>query len=38
MIEDVLSAGEVEPPKPPKEAVLPAIKDRGRLGDAGHRH
>jgi len=38
MIEDVLSAGELEPPKPPKEAVPPAIKDTGRLGDAGHRH
>jgi len=38
MIEEVLSAGELEPPKPPKEAVPPAIKDTGQLGDAGHRH
>ena len=38
MIEDVLSAGELEPPKPPKEAVAPAFEDKGRLGDAGHRH
>lgn len=38
MIEDVLSAGGVGPPQPPKEAVPPAVKDTGQLGDAGHRH
>jgi len=38
MIEDALSAGGIESPRPPKDAVLPAIKDTGRLGDAGHRH
>jgi CRISPR-associated protein Cas1 len=38
MIEEVLAAGELEPPKPPKESVAPAIKDTENLGDAGHRH
>lgn len=38
MIEDVLSAGQLEPPQPPKEAVPPAIKDTGRFGDVSHRH
>ncbi|ADC61596.1 type I-E CRISPR-associated endonuclease Cas1e [Allochromatium vinosum] len=38
MIEDVLSAGEIEPPKPAPEAVAPAIDDGKPLGDAGHRH
>ena len=38
LIEQVLAAGGMEPPKPPKEAVPPAIKETGRLGDAGHRH
>ncbi len=38
MIEDVLAAGELEPPKPPEEAVGPAIPEGERLGDVGHRH
>lgn len=36
-IEDVLSAGGLEPPKPPKDAVGPAIPNPESLGDAGHR-
>ncbi len=36
-IEEVLAAGELEPPKPPKEAVGPAIPNPESLGDAGHR-
>jgi len=35
MIEEVLSAGGLEPPK---ESVPPAIKQDEGLGDAGHRH
>lgn len=38
MIEDVLSAGDLEPPKPPKESVAPAIPETEKLGDVGHRH
>jgi CRISPR-associated protein Cas1 len=38
MIEEVLAAGGLEPPKPPKESVPPAIKQDEGLGDAGHRH
>ncbi|MCF7990765.1 MAG: type I-E CRISPR-associated endonuclease Cas1e [Thiohalocapsa sp.] len=38
MIEDVLSAGGLEPPKAPKESVPPAIVQDEGLGDAGHRH
>lgn len=36
-IEEVLAAGEVEPPQPPEEAVLPAIPNPEGPGDAGHR-
>ncbi len=36
-IEDVLSAGGLEPPKPPKDAVGPAIPNPESMGDAGHR-
>ena len=36
-IEEILSAGELERPKPPKEAVPPAIPNPESLGDAGHR-
>lgn len=36
-IEQVLAAGGLEPPKPPKEAVPPAIPEKEKLGDAGHR-
>jgi len=38
MIEDILAAGELKPPEPPKEAVAPAFEDAERLGDVGHRH
>jgi CRISPR-associated protein Cas1 len=38
MIEEVLAAGELEPPKPPEESVGPAIPEGDRLGDVGHRH
>jgi CRISPR-associated protein Cas1 len=37
LIEDVLSAGGLEPPKAPDDAVGPAIPNPERLGDAGHR-
>ncbi len=36
-IEEVLVAGGLEPPKPPKESVLPAIPNPENIGDAGHR-
>jgi CRISPR-associated protein Cas1 len=38
MMEDVLGAGELEPPKRPAESVEPAIPEGERLGDVGHRH
>jgi CRISP-associated protein Cas1 len=38
LIEEVLTAGGLEPPKPPKESVAPAIKETEGMGDAGHRH
>jgi CRISPR-associated protein Cas1 len=37
MIEEVLSAGEIEPPLPPKESVPPAIPLPETIGDEGHR-
>lgn len=36
-IEEVLAAGGLEPPKPPKEAVGPAIPNPESIGDVGHR-
>lgn len=36
-IEEMLSAGEITPPVPPDDAVLPAIPNAEVLGDAGHR-
>jgi len=36
-IEDVLAAGEIEPPKPPEESVPPAIPVSENIGDQGHR-
>ncbi|MBN1595023.1 type I-E CRISPR-associated endonuclease Cas1 [candidate division FCPU426 bacterium] len=36
-IEEVLSAGGLEKPEAPKEAVEPAIPNKEQLGDAGHR-
>jgi CRISPR-associated protein Cas1 len=38
MIEEVLSAGGLQPPEPPEESVGPAIPEGERLGDVGHRH
>ncbi len=37
-IEEILAAGELEPPKQPEESVGPAFSDGENLGDAGHRH
>jgi len=37
MIEEVLAAGEIEPPQPPKDAQPPAIPEPESLGDEGHR-
>lgn len=36
-IEEVLSAGGIEPPAPPKDAQPPAIPEPEKLGDEGHR-
>lgn len=36
-IEEVLAAGGLAMPKKPKESVAPAIPNRERIGDAGHR-
>jgi len=36
-IEEVLAAGELQPPAPPEDAVGPAIPNPKSLGDAGHR-
>lgn len=37
MIEDVLAAGDIEPPLPAPDAVPPAIPEPPSVGDAGHR-
>jgi len=37
LIEEVLAAGEIEPPKPPEDAVPPAIPEPDAIGDTGHR-
>ncbi len=37
LIEDVLKAGEIEPPKPPADAQPPAIPEPVSIGDLGHR-
>lgn len=37
MIEEVLNAGEIQPPKATKESVPPAIPNPESFGDAGHR-
>lgn len=37
-IEEILAAGEVDPPKPPDESVGPAFPDEENIGDAGHRY
>ncbi len=36
-IEEMLSAGEIDPPQPPDDAIGPAIPAPKPLGDAGHR-
>lgn len=36
-IEELLAAGGIEPPKPPKESVPPAIPEPKSIGDVGHR-
>ncbi len=36
-IEDVLAAGGISPPEPPKESAPPAIPEPKGIGDAGHR-
>lgn len=36
-IEEVLAAGEIPKPEPPAESVAPAIPNKERIGDAGHR-
>lgn len=37
LIDEVLSAGDIAPPKPPKDAVPPAIPEPSSIGDVGHR-
>ncbi|MBL3527536.1 MAG: type I-E CRISPR-associated endonuclease Cas1 [gamma proteobacterium endosymbiont of Lamellibrachia anaximandri] len=37
-IEEILAAGEIEPPKPPDDAQPIAIPVEKGIGDAGHRH
>lgn len=37
IIEEVLAAGEISPPEPPKESVPPAIPEPESIGDEGHR-
>lgn len=37
IIEEVLAAGEMERPRPPEESVAPAIPNKERIGNAGHR-
>ena len=36
-IEEVLSAGEINPPEPPVDSVPPAIPSPSSIGDGGHR-
>lgn len=37
LIEEVLSAGEIEPPQPPPDMLPPAILEPESMGDKGHR-
>lgn len=37
-IEEILAAGEIEPPKPPKDTQPIAIPEEKGIGDVGHRH
>lgn len=36
-IEDILAAGEIQPPPPPEDAQPPAIPEPESIGDEGHR-
>lgn len=36
-IEEILAAGDIEPPQAPKESIPPAIPPADSLGDVGHR-
>jgi len=38
LIEEVLAAGEIQPPDPPEDAQPVAIVEEKGLGDVGHRH
>jgi len=37
MIEELLTAGGLERPKPPEDAILPVIPNKENMGDVGHR-
>ena len=37
LIEEVLAAGEIEPPQPAPDMLPPAIPEPEKLGDSGHR-
>ena len=37
MIEEVLAAGDIEPPRPPEDSQPPAIPEPDSIGDEGHR-
>jgi len=37
LIEEILAAGEIEPPHPPEDSVPPAIPEPASLGDTGRR-
>lgn len=37
LIEEVLAAGEIQPPPPPEDAQPPAIPEPPSIGDSGHR-
>jgi len=37
LIEDVLAAGEIQPPEPPEDSQPPAIPEPAPTGDIGHR-
>ena len=37
LIDEVLAAGEIQAPGKPPESLKPAIPEKGKVGDAGHR-
>ncbi len=37
LIEEVLAAGEIQPPEPPEDSQPPAIPEPENIGDSGHR-